>query len=138
MTLRHGLCPTISCHVFYATETPVTLTASAIFSTERPFPHKLLGVRRPAYARREQWTGRSGNLREERRRREQKQQRDDEHKPGSEQRHPERKKEIPEAVCDIERMQQEKFGAGLTDLSYTATIVPANTDRAIQNMLHFL
>ena len=49
------------------------------------------------------------------------------------------KKVIPEAVYNsvIEETLQENSGAGLSALHCTATSVPANTDRAIWNLLHF-
>ena len=63
---------------------------------------------------------------------------DDEDKRGNEQRHAGEERVIPEAVYHslIEEIQQEKFGAGLTALSYRAIRVPTNTDKAIQNLLH--
>ena len=54
-------------------------------------------------------------------------------------RHANGKNVIPEAVSNslIEEIQQEKFGAGLTALNCTATRVPANANKAVQNLLHF-
>ena len=44
---------------------------------------------------------------------------------------------IPEGVCNAstEERQQDTCVAGLTDLNYKATSVPANTDRAIRKCM---